>query len=93
MAMNNGFSNRRPIRVKSMTSLNKKDNALWIPPGVDKRTEYYPFNLLWGKAKEFLMNCDILRIVGCSLNRNDWALIPILYIIQKFNDNRKLKLR
>ncbi len=78
--------NSRPIAVKKMASLQSKD-TLWIPPGVEKRKENYPFNLLWGKAIEQLMNCDVLRIVGCSLSRNDWGLIPILYTVQRFNEN------
>ena len=79
------WKNCRPISVESMTSLTA-ENTLWIPPGVDKHRENYPFNLLWGKASEYLMSCDILRVVGCSLSRNDWGLIPILYTAQKFNE-------
>lgn len=81
------WTNSHPIQVKSMVTLiNKKGKILWIPPGVEKRKDNYPFNLLWGRAKELLMNCDVLRIVGCSLSHNDWGLIPILYTVQKFTD-------
>jgi hypothetical protein len=78
------WQNTRPITVKKMTS--RSSNALWIPPGVEKRKDNYPFNLLWGQATESLMQCDILRIVGCSLSRNDWGLIPILYTVQQFSN-------
>ena len=77
--------NTRPITIKKMTSI-KSENTLWIPPGIDKKKENYPFNLLWGQTMEYLLKCDILRIVGCSLSRNDWGLIPILYTAQKFNE-------
>jgi hypothetical protein len=80
--------NSRPITIKKMTTIESKD-TLWIPPGVEKRKENYPFNLLWGKVIEDLLNCDILRIVGCSLSRNDWGLIPVLYTVQRFNQNGK----
>ena len=60
-------------------------NTLWIPPGVDKKRENYPFNYLWGQAVENLLECDVLRVIGCSLSRNDWGMIPILYTIQRFN--------
>jgi len=80
--------NSRPISVRKMTAIKSK-NTLWIPPGVEKRKENYPFNLLWGKVIEDLLNCDILRVVGCSLSRNDWGLIPILYTVQRFNQNKK----
>ncbi len=83
------WTNSRPIKVKRMT---ESGNVLWIPPGVEKRKDNYPFNFLWGKAMELLMNCDILRVVGCSLSRNDWGLIPILYTVQKFNDKKKIKI-
>lgn len=80
--------NSRPIIIRKMSAINSKD-TLWIPPGVEKRKENYPFNLLWGKVIEDLLNCDILRVIGCSLSRNDWGLIPVLYTIQKFNQNRR----
>lgn len=80
--------NSRPISIRKMTAIKSKD-TLWIPPGVEKRKENYPFNLLWGKVIEDLLNCDVLRIVGCSLSRNDWGLIPILYTVQRFNQNGK----
>lgn len=82
------WNNSRPIEIRKITSL-RPGKMLWIPPGVEKRKDNYPFNLLWGKAMEELMNCDILRIVGCSLSRNDWGLIPILYTIQKLNKTGK----
>lgn len=80
--------NSRPIALKKMTSLRHKD-TLWIPPGVDKRKDNYPFNLLWGKVIEDILHCDVLRVIGCSLSRNDWGLIPILYTVQKFNRHKK----
>lgn len=78
------WQNTRPVSIKNMTIKNSP-NSLWIPPGVEKRKDNYPFNILWGQATEYLMQCDILRVVGCSLSRNDWGLIPILYTVQKFN--------
>lgn len=54
---------------------------LWIPPGIHKERDSYPFNLLWGKAFEML-NCDILRIIGCRLSQNDWGLISLLFNTQ-----------
>lgn len=51
---------------------------LWIPPGIEKAKKRYPFNLLWGIARE-LLQCDVLRIVGCKLSGNDWDLISLLF--------------
>ncbi len=64
------------------------DDILWIPPGVVKRREEYPFSMLWGKAKE-LLQCDILRVIGCSLNRNDWELVSLLQTTQRFQSKHK----
>ncbi len=50
--------NDRPVQVKEMGDIGP-GKALWIPPGVDKRKDNYPFNLLWGKALEALMSCDV----------------------------------
>ena len=44
----------------------EQEKMLWIPPDIQKERSYYPFNMLWGKAFEML-DCDILRIIGCSL--------------------------
>ena len=51
---------------------------LWMPPGIQKAKERYPFNILWGLAREML-NCDVLRIVGCRLSGNDWDLVSLLF--------------
>ena len=41
----------------------KGDAPLWIPPGIQKAKERYPFNFLWGLARE-LLSCDVVRIIG-----------------------------
>lgn len=82
------WKNEFPISIVNHKKIKRTDDVLWIPPGVLKRKENYPFSLLWGKAKE-LLNCDILRVIGCSLSRNDWELISLLYTTQKFNTQKK----
>ena len=77
------WKNEFPIKLIMESKIKNSDNVLWIPPGVLKRREQYPFNLLWGKAKE-LLYCDILRVIGCSLSRNDWELVSLLQTTQKF---------
>lgn len=58
-----------------------RKEMLWIPPGIEKERELYPFNMLWGKAFE-LLDCEKLRVVGCSLSQNDWGLISLLFKTQ-----------
>ena len=82
------WKNEFPIALRSEGSIRSAENVLWIPPGVEKKRERYPFNILWGKARE-LLDCDILRIVGCSLNRNDWQLVSLLYTTQQLNTHQK----
>ena len=53
---------------------NDDPDPLWIPPGIHKTKTRYPFNYLWALARE-LLDCDILRIVGCRLSPRDWDLI------------------
>ncbi len=60
---------------------------LWIPPGIQKKKDDYPFNLLWGRARE-LLDCDVLRIVGCRLGPNDWDLISLLFTTRHTNARR-----
>jgi hypothetical protein len=54
------------------------DAELWIPPGIRKEKSQYPFNAIWGAARE-LLDCDVLRIVGCNLGPNDWDLVSLLF--------------
>jgi len=65
-------------------TLGRGDNTLWIPPGIQKAKEQYPFNLLWGYARE-LLDCDVLRVVGCRLGPNDWDLISLLFATRHIN--------
>ena len=59
--------------------------TLWIPPGIQKVKNTYPFNVIWGLAREML-SCDILRVVGCKLGPNDWDLISLLFAMRHAND-------
>lgn len=52
--------------------------GLWIPPGIRKAKGEYPFNSIWGVARE-LLDCDVLRIIGCNLGPNDWDLVSLLF--------------
>ena len=60
------------------------DATLWIPPGIHKAKQAYPFNVLWGLARE-LLSCDVLRVVGCRLGANDWDLISLLFTMRHVN--------
>ena len=62
----------------------KSTTPIWIPPGIEKPKERYPFNLLWGIARE-LLQCDVLRIVGCNLSGTDWDLISLLFTTRHSN--------
>ena len=54
------------------------EGGLWIPPGIRKAKADYPFNAIWGAARE-LLDCDVLRIIGCNLGPNDWDLVSLLF--------------
>ena len=71
-----GWSDTLPIR-REQTG----DTTLWIPPGINKAKQAYPFNALWGLAREML-SCDVLRIIGCRLGANDWDLISLLFAMR-----------
>ena len=74
-----GWQNTWPI-TRGQTG----DATLWIPPGITKAKQAYPFNVLWGLAREML-SCDILRVIGCRLGANDWDLISLLFTMQHVN--------
>lgn len=88
LKLHGSFNWRNEFPVCLVDKIKREDDVLWLPPGVEKKKDNYPFSLIWGKAKEML-NCDILRVVGCSLNRNDWQLISLLYSTQRLNSQEK----
>jgi len=88
LKLHGSFNWKKEFPVSIREGLKNDDDILWIPPGVEKETESYPFNVIWGRAKE-LLDCDILRIIGCSLSRNDWHLVSLLYTTQKLNRSRR----
>ena len=75
-----------PIRRREAGSSSR---PLWIPPGIRKGKERYPFNLLWGLARDVL-NCDVLRVIGCRLGPSDWDLISLLFGTRHANRERDL---
>jgi len=50
-----------------------------ITPGVNKNYLELPFNFIWGRALEILVECNQLRVIGCSLSQNDIGLIDLLF--------------
>lgn len=65
-------------------TISNDESSLWIPPGIQKAKDQYPFNIIWGRAREML-DCDVLRIIGCSLGPNDWDLISLLFSTRHTN--------
>ena len=72
------WSDYWPVTVR------KEEKGLWIPPGIRKRKNDYPFNLIWGKAREIL-DCDILRVIGCNVGSNDWDLVSLIFATRHFH--------
>jgi hypothetical protein len=70
----------------------KKRPVEIIPIGTNKNYLFPPYNFIWGKAYELLKNCDVLRIIGCSLNQNDLGLIDLLYKAHS-DKNSSIKLK
>jgi hypothetical protein len=50
-----------------------------IPLGSNKTYLHAPYGFIWNRAMEVLIDCDILRVVGCSLSQNDIHLIDLLF--------------
>lgn len=50
-----------------------------IPLGSIKSYVHAPYASIWNRALEVLVNCDRLRVVGCSLSPNDVHLIDLLF--------------
>lgn len=68
-----GWTEAWPIRRAAVDAA-----EFWIPPGIRKAKSEYPFNAIWGAARE-LLDCDVVRILGCNLGPNDWDLVSLLF--------------
>lgn len=75
-----GWKYTWPVRLSDET-----DPGFWIPPGIRKAKSEYPFNSIWGAARE-LLSCDVLRIIGARLTPNDWDLVSLLFTTMHGSD-------
>lgn len=50
-----------------------------IPLGASKTYLHAPYSFIWNRALEVLIECDILRVIGCSMSPNDVHLIDLLF--------------
>jgi hypothetical protein len=50
-----------------------------IPLGANKNYLHAPYGFIWNRALEVLVECDTLRVIGCSLSPNDAHLIDLLF--------------
>jgi len=79
------WENTNPVTIDCNLHEENEDKYLWVPPGVIKRNEHYPFSAIWGAARKAL-KCDVLRIIGCSLSKNDWNLIALLHTTNRLRN-------
>ena len=78
-----GWSDNWPISLRGEDS-----QGFWIPPGIRKEKSQYPFNAIWGKARE-LLDCEVVRVIGCNLGPNDWDLVSMLFTTMHTHESRK----
>src|SRR5713226_1205375 len=64
----------------SMQEIRGRERSIEIIPlGSNKTYLHAPYGFIWNRAMEILIECDILRVVGCSLSQNDIHLIDLLF--------------
>ena len=63
----------------NFTFRGKRRSIEIIPLGSSKHYLHIPYNFIWSRALELLIECDVLRVVGCSLSQNDIHLIDLLF--------------
>lgn len=64
---------------KSLSIRGRKRTIEIIPLGSSKNYLHAPYNFIWNQALESLIECDALRVIGCSLSPNDTHLIDLLF--------------
>lgn len=57
-----------------------------IPLGSAKSYLHAPYGFIWNRALEILIECDTLRVIGCSLSPNDAHLIDLLFKAHLWRD-------
>jgi hypothetical protein len=50
-----------------------------IPLGANKNYMHAPYGFIWNRALEIFIECDTLRVIGCSMSPNDVHLIDLLF--------------
>jgi hypothetical protein len=69
-------------RMSGVEIRGRKRKVDIIPLGTHKSYDHAPYVFIWSRALEMLIECDALRIVGCSLSQNDTHLIELLFKAQ-----------
>lgn len=69
-----GSFNWNNVRIR-----NKTRNIDLLPLGSSKNYLHVPYNFIWNRALEVLIECNVLRIIGSSLSQNDIHLIDLLF--------------
>lgn len=69
-------------RTNGVTVRGKRRKVDIIPLGASKSYDHAPYVFIWSRAFEMLVECDTLRVVGCSLSQNDVHLIELLFKAQ-----------
>jgi len=69
-----GSFNWRSVRIRGRTR-----SIDIIPMGPNKSYLHSPYSFIWNRALEILIECDTLRVIGCSLSPNDAHLVDLLF--------------
>jgi len=74
LKLHGSFNWRRGLTVRG-----RKRRIDIIPLGSNKNYLHAPYNFIWTRALEVLVECDSLRVIGCSLSQNDTHLVDLLF--------------
>ena len=84
-----------PIGLRELSDIKTGEGRAWIGPRRLKVASQYPFDLIWGKARELLCKADTIRIIGCSLLPSDWHIAQLLFrtsILDSQGRHRKIEI-
>lgn len=65
-----------PVQISNTPG---EGRPLWIGPRRTKTGQQYPFNMIWGRAREILAEAEVIRIIGASLQAADWHLTQLIF--------------
>ena len=80
---------KRPYVVKDRQGYPNFEEAAFLPPGLHKRVDHRPYNIIWHRARLELEKCQSAVIIGYSLPDTDLIARALFLEVARLRKARK----